>query len=245
MIKVWFGLRGFQTVGLLVVSVLIGTVAITSSGVATVGGTTVTGETDGEPKRDDRKVDSSSAGGGAVSGKTCADVAEMASGTGIEFELARPKIEPNDMFFAFKREFFFQGKLQTVMKGDVEQNIDMEQLQAIIEALNNLYRAFQDEYVDDPFYGKVGVAARLHLFPFCTATGTKRVYLPELLANRDIPDAIIREIRQFITLLPNHAQFYIVHEKESFDLLFIEWLLGETDGVDLNTRQNRHRPIPR
>jgi hypothetical protein len=104
----------------------------------------------------------------------------------------------------------------TIHKPVIEDN---ETQNDLIDSLNKLYRSFQDEYIVNSHNGETSVVSKSHLI--CNgSTGKRIVTLPELLVNSS-PE--IDEIRSFITLLPSHAHFEIIHFPQSYDIFSIRW----------------------
>lgn len=92
----------------------------------------------------------------------------------------------------------------------------------VVQTLNLLYRTFQEEFVENPDKGRVGVVSNSHII--CNGRKGKRVVtLPELYVI-DKPE--VSDIRVFTNLLPNCATFYIIHHPDSYDIFEIEWKDG-------------------
>lgn len=94
-----------------------------------------------------------------------------------------------------------------------------DQQDDVVESLNQLYRQFQDEYITSQYNGITTVVSKSHIV--CNGSASKKiVQLPELYL-LDTPE--VNEIRSFVTLLPPHARFEIIHYPDYYDIFSIRW----------------------
>jgi len=94
------------------------------------------------------------------------------------------------------------------------------------DSLTQLYRKFQDEFVQNPQEGQTSVVSHSHLV--CNGSkGKKVVTISDLLLHweSEIPEIV--DIMKFATLLPEGAHFYIIHYPESYDIFTIIWKDGK------------------
>lgn len=109
-----------------------------------------------------------------------------------------------------------KSPLHTILEDPEDQD---KQHNDIIDSLNKLYRIFQEEYCQNPASGHVSVVSRSHLV--CNGSKIKKVLsLPELYLLNN-PD--VRELRTFVTLLPQCAKFEIIHYPNYYDIFNIRW----------------------
>jgi len=87
------------------------------------------------------------------------------------------------------------------------------------ESLNNLYRQFQDAYVEEPKYGNVSLVTHYKL-PITNPSKPRTVEQDELYL---LADHEISTFRKFISLLPYNAKFVIQHIPNSYDVFSIRW----------------------
>jgi len=92
-------------------------------------------------------------------------------------------------------------------------------------SLNQLYRLFQEEYIQNENTGQVSVVSHSHIV--CNgSTGKKIVTLADLYLCDTIE---VAEIRKFVTILPSFAKFVIVHYPRLYDVFMITWQNDDGD----------------